>query len=478
MGVPMPNEAMVERARVRLSVALKGKYLLERVLGVGGMATVYAATHRNGKEFAIKVLHPELSVIDDIRSRFLREGYLANRVRHPGAVAVLDDDVTEDGCAFLVMELLHGESVESLWDRHGHRLPLELVIGIGLQLLEVLGAAHRRGVVHRDIKPENLLLLSDGHVKVLDFGIARVRGAAAGHTTEPGFTMGTPAFMAPEQALAELGEVDAQTDLWAAGATLFTLASGEIVHGSGSAQQVMLRAATEEARPLSKVVPGAPAPFCAVVDHALAFAKSDRWRTAEDMHHALRDAVVAIFGNVPDPARVAEIARSLDDAPTIPPASDEPSAPSALSVPRGAARTRRSMLGLGAAATLAALVAGIVVARVHGAGLVTEPDKMHSATTASSAPAASLAARPDAPSVLAAPSVTLAPTIREIALDQLPTAPEAPSVPPARPRPNAPPAVFSALSATPPAPSLKKPNCTPPFEFDSDGNKRWKRECL
>src|SRR6516162_9346745 len=118
-----------QRAQSRVGSTLKGKYRLDRVLGVGGMATVYAATHRNGKEFAIKVLHPELSVIGEIRSRFLREGYLANRVKHPGAVAVLDDDVTEDGSAFLVMELLHGDTVERLWERRHQRLPTKLTVG-------------------------------------------------------------------------------------------------------------------------------------------------------------------------------------------------------------------------------------------------------------------------------------------------------------------------------------------------------------
>ena len=102
------DEDLVERANARVGALLKGKYTLDRVLGIGGMATVYAATHRNGKEFAVKVLHADLSMRTDTRTRFLREGYLANRVNHPGAVAVLDDDVAEDGGAFLVMELLHG----------------------------------------------------------------------------------------------------------------------------------------------------------------------------------------------------------------------------------------------------------------------------------------------------------------------------------------------------------------------------------
>src|SRR5580704_4840609 len=102
------DDEVAARSNARLGMLLKGKYTLDRVLGIGGMATVYAATHRNGKEFAVKVLHADLSLRADARTRFLREGYLANRVKHPGAVAVLDDDVTEEGEAFLVMELLHG----------------------------------------------------------------------------------------------------------------------------------------------------------------------------------------------------------------------------------------------------------------------------------------------------------------------------------------------------------------------------------
>src|SRR5580704_369198 len=145
------DEDLVERANARLGVVLKGKYSLDRVLGIGGMATVYAGTHRNGKQFAIKVLHADLSMRTDTRTRFLREGYLANRVNHPGAVAVLDDDVADDGGAFLVMELIQGQTIEALWEHHRGRLPLPIVTGIGLQLLDVLMAAHTRGLIHRDI---------------------------------------------------------------------------------------------------------------------------------------------------------------------------------------------------------------------------------------------------------------------------------------------------------------------------------------
>ena len=128
----MPVEEVDEvalRAQERVGSVLREKYRLDRVLGIGGMAVVYAATHRNQKQFAVKMLHPELSLRRDIRTRFLREGYAANSFKHAGAVAVLDDDVAEDGAAFLVMEMLEGSGVEEMWERDaahrdaGYRLP-------------------------------------------------------------------------------------------------------------------------------------------------------------------------------------------------------------------------------------------------------------------------------------------------------------------------------------------------------------------
>src|SRR5579862_7764189 len=110
----LDNELFV-RAQGRVGAVLRGKHRLDRVLGVGGMAVVYAATHRNKKRFAIKMLHPELSVRENIRTRFLREGYVANSVEHSGAVAVLDDDIAEDGSAFVVMELLEGAPIDEVW---------------------------------------------------------------------------------------------------------------------------------------------------------------------------------------------------------------------------------------------------------------------------------------------------------------------------------------------------------------------------
>ena len=163
------------RAEARIGSVIKDKWRLDRLLGVGGMACVYAATHRNKKRAAVKVLHREFSTDTAIRERFLREGYLANSVGHRGVVTVDDDDVTEDGAAFIVMELLDGETLEQRWRRKGHRLPLEEVLAVADQVLDALAAAHDKGVVHRDLKPENLFLTRDGVVKLLDFGIGRLK---------------------------------------------------------------------------------------------------------------------------------------------------------------------------------------------------------------------------------------------------------------------------------------------------------------
>jgi serine/threonine-protein kinase len=290
------NDDSQRLADQRLGRVLRGKYRLDKVLGVGGMAVVYAATHRNKKRFAIKMLHPELSLNESIRTRFLREGYVANSVEHPGAVAVLDDDVAEDGAAFVVMELLDGAALDTIAAREGGRLAVGLAVSVGDALLDVLAAAHAKKIVHRDIKPANIFLTSDGRLEVLDFGIARLREEGTGEATATGAMLGTPAFMAPEQALGESTTVDAQTDLWAVGATLFTLLSGELVHPGENAQQLLIRAATRKARSLAAVAPTVPKSIADVIDKALAFDKSERWASATEMRDALAKAYQSAAG--------------------------------------------------------------------------------------------------------------------------------------------------------------------------------------
>jgi len=307
---------MEDRAKARLGTVLRGKYRLDRLLGIGGMAAVYKATHRNRAEFAIKLLHTELSIHESVRTRFVREGYAANSVQHPGAVLVVDDDIDENGQAFLVMELLRGEELDKLRVNAGGTLEPPIVVALVLQLLDVLGSAHTQGIVHRDIKPPNLFVTTSGMLKVLDFGIARARDVAteSAGVTGTGILLGTPAYMAPEQAMAQPERIGGRTDLWAAGATLFTLLTGEYVHGSMPAMQAVISTATKPAPPLLSVWQRGDPGVAAVVDRALAFEPEARWASAAEMRAALESAARAAFGAIPTRDAVAEWLEEQDPA--------------------------------------------------------------------------------------------------------------------------------------------------------------------
>jgi serine/threonine-protein kinase len=326
------DSSEAERAvRRRVGRTVRGKYRIDRVLGIGGMAAVYAATHRNNKRFAIKMLHDEYARNAEICGRFTREGYVANSVGHAGAVAVLDDDVAEDGAPFLVMELLEGHALEELAERLG-RLPYDVVLGIAHELLDVLAIAHAKGIVHRDIKPANVFLTTAGQLKVLDFGIARMReGQREQSHTRTGVTLGTPSYMAPEQALGRVNLVDARTDLWAVGAVLFKLISNRLVHEADTLQEALVFAATNPAPALAAVVPDVPPAIAAIVDRALAFQKEARWQSAVEMRAAVHEAHQALAtGSSPRTSLDSFMASLPALAPTLkPPPIDSSAAPHA-----------------------------------------------------------------------------------------------------------------------------------------------------
>jgi serine/threonine-protein kinase len=279
----------------RLGTCLRGKYRVDSILGTGGMSVVFAVTHRNGRRFALKMLRPELSGRREFRERFLREGYIANVVGHPGAVTVLDDDVAEDGSAFLVMELLDGEGLDAVLLRNSVGLPPVAALSVAYRLLDVVAAAHSRRIVHRDLKPANLFITREGELKVLDFGIAQLHEPdCEAPTQSSGVTTGTPAFMAPEQARGRPS--DARSDLYSVGATLFTLLSGRRVHDGENWQDQMVKAATEPARPMASIAPHLPRPVCAVIDRALAFTPESRWQTARSMRAAVESAHWSLTG--------------------------------------------------------------------------------------------------------------------------------------------------------------------------------------
>ncbi len=291
-----------QRARARVGSWLNDKYRLDVLLGVGGMAAVYKATHRSKAELAIKILHPEWCADAEVLRRFHREASGANSVKHPAVVRVLDDDMTPEGVAFLVMDLVDGAPLEDIWERYGRRLPLGPALNLLAQLLDVLAAAHAKGVIHRDIKPANLLVQRDGVLKVMDFGIARVRDAmrrvgvpADTFVTATGVILGTPAFMPPEQAMGDTKKVDARADLWSVGATLFTMLSGRAVHGELSELRHVLAAATTPAPSILEVVDDLHPEVARVIDRALAHDRDQRWESAAAMMAAADAASRAVF---------------------------------------------------------------------------------------------------------------------------------------------------------------------------------------
>jgi serine/threonine protein kinase len=484
---------ILSRAEARLGTVLRGKYRLDRILGIGGMAVVYKATHRNLAEFAVKMLHPEVSLSADIRSRFLREGYAANSIKHPGAVLVVDDDVSEDGAAFLVMELIDGIGCEDLWEKHDRKLSPTIASAILVQLLDVLAAAHEKGVVHRDIKPANLFITRTGNVKVLDFGIARAREALATNAkaTGTGMMLGTPAFMAPEQAKGKSKEIDGRTDIWAAGATFFTLVSGQLVHAAETAHELLIEAATAPARSLATATPDVSTAIVALIDRALASSMEDRWASAS----AMRDALLALrpFGSgrpedvlaavVPGSARPPPtVARTIDSGgvpqlPRAPAVTPKSAMPLTTSSPMSSDRdptvpvssSLRWMVGSGVAlATLTLAVAGwFQWSKAHSHPSVPEPatsvgvviDAVPSSDTRASAPASS-----------AVPSV---------AFVDLPVVDAGHDGGPhvATPPPPPPPAPIrhhrEASQAPPP-----NHDCDQNFTLDEQGQKHWKPQCF
>jgi serine/threonine-protein kinase len=266
----------------RIGTVLCGKWTLERLLGSGGMASVYVGLHKIGRRDAIKILHPQIARDEQLRARFDQEAHAANRFVHPGAVEIRDINVTEDGCPFLVMELLEGEALRARYDRLGPPDTAE-ILRIVDNVLDVLAAAHAQGIIHRDIKPDNLFYLPGGRIKVLDFGVARVANELQ---TRTGTALGTLPYMPPEQIKGM--DIDVRVDLFALGATMFRLITKRHIHQGRSDAELLVKMATLPAPPLASVAPETPASLCAIVDRALAFDRERRYPSATAMQQDIR----------------------------------------------------------------------------------------------------------------------------------------------------------------------------------------------
>jgi serine/threonine-protein kinase len=462
------RDPLVVRSRSRLGNMLHDKWHLDVLLGVGGMAAVYAATHRNGSRAAIKVLHPEMSTNPVVRERFLWEGYVANAVGHDGAVKVLDDDAEEDGGLFLITELLDGETLEERRMRLGGRLPAEEVLFVADKLLEVLAAAHGKGIVHRDLKPENVFLTRAGQVKVLDFGIARLRElSTAKSLTQSGTMIGTPAYMAPEHARGLSDDVDERSDLWSCGAMMFCLLCGRSVHEGRTVNEQLVNAITRPAPSLAAVAPDAPAAIVRVVDRALEFSKDMRWASAGKMLEGVRIAYLETYGR-PIASQAAPslgnlpnrtLAHGAESVSLSVPTTARPVAASYWPAPLQAWTQRARWLAIGGAVAFGFVTTTLVWTVVRG--------RSRAAADASAIVALPAAAPPAAPQsvILVVPSAP-----PEVAVTDLPVAEAAAKA--ARS-----PAKKSSAGAA--AAASAKAACDPPYTVDSaTGKRHWKVECL
>jgi len=279
--------------RARLDSGLSGRYTIERELGRGGMATVYLASDlKHDRSVAIKLLHPDIASSLGAE-RFQREIKLAARLQHPHILGVHDSGVIpgeagEPIAYWFTMPYVEGESLRERMQREG-QLPFDDAVRIASEAADALDYAHQRGVVHRDIKPENILL-SGSHALVADFGIARALhgegGAGEPRLTGTGLAVGTPAYMSPEQAAGE-ARIDARTDVYALGAVLYEMLTGEPPFTGPTAQAVIARMLTEAPRPVRSTRQQVPASVDAAIARALARAPADRWATTGEFARAV-----------------------------------------------------------------------------------------------------------------------------------------------------------------------------------------------
>jgi serine/threonine protein kinase len=472
-----PERASTLILPVRPGRLIGGKYVLTRRLGSGSMGEVWLAHHQTLHEgVALKLLTraPPFGDIEDAASaaaRFRLEAQVAARLsRRTRHIVRVTDHGEEGALAYLVMEVLEGLTLDAILLRRGC-MPPARVTDLVVQIARGLEHAHAEGVVHRDLKPANVFLTrnEDGAplVKILDFGIARLMPAS--RTTSPFSTaanvvLGTPGYMSPEHSYG-MAQPDAFFDLWALATVAYEALTGELPVPGLHVHELLANLRTRRFVPIHERDPGLPGGLAGFFERAFAERASDRYSNAAELAHAFQ---CAISGTKAASQRtlVGPIANVNDSAqPVVLPAASAPLplpgfAPSHWTVLRIAAGGGLiAALGIGAAVVLAGRApsgeAGTRTVMAISPGGAEAPDPVPSG-----APEPETVSRP-VPEVGEAPSV--------IATTASATSP--------RPRPAAPP---TASSSMPPraASAAGSVGCTPPYDLDSNGNKRWKRECL
>ncbi len=273
------------------------RYIVESVLGLGGMSVVYKAQHKlMNRIVAIKMLHNVLKQDITALERFKLEAQAASSLNHQNVITVYDFGVTADGEPFFVMDYLEGESLKDLLERKG-RLPYDRALALFKQICDGLEAAHKRGIIHRDLKPANVVITKqdDGSelLRLVDFGIAKMMpqaGKADQHLTKTGEVFGSPIYMSPEQCLGK--EIDARSDIYALGCLMYETLTGRVPFIGDSFLETMNKHVGENPKPLHEVVPDAniPPELENVISRCMAKKPDDRFATVGE----LRDTLVYI----------------------------------------------------------------------------------------------------------------------------------------------------------------------------------------
>ena len=346
-------------------------FRLEGLLGEGGMGKVYRAQDtRLHRPVAVKLLSAELTGDPERKQRFLQEARAAARINHPAVAQIFDADEA-DGVTFIVMELVEGQTIRQLV--LNRELDLVGTMEIGIQVARGLAKAHEMGIIHRDIKPANVMRTNDGHVKILDFGLAKLVAPPAGHDTpeapsldewetartRSGIMMGTPAYMSPEQVRGL--PVDARTDIFALGILLFEMATGQSPFERDNFRQALHAAAYEDTPPMNSVRAHIPDELQRVVNHCLRKQPEERYATArlvaEDLEKLRRHTESSLVRGTAWRQRLAEAVYQLRQQP---PARLAIYALAAVAVLVG---LYSSVLRIGAEKVIPVLVVGFVLYR-------------------------------------------------------------------------------------------------------------------
>src|SRR3954470_1838384 len=359
-----PKDQAVLRFSSELIVGMviRDKYQILRRIGAGGMATVYEAKHIAFNEIrALKVVSSRLAEDDAFLKRFRSEAVVTRKLQHPNAVRVDDFDTTEDGRPYIVMEYVEGMDLRHAIEKSGP-FSIARTLSIGKQVASALAAAHKLGITHRDIKPDNILLIQqpDGadQVKVLDFGIAKIRDTSdmgTGYTTtKTGVVVGTPQYMSPEQAMGKSGEaIDGRSDIYSLGCALYEMLTGQLPFESETPVGLLIHHIQTTPMPPHQRAPQQRIPYALsmVLMKAMEKEKDHRYQSAEEMIEALDQALhatTAMMGSAPElgartdlmgsaeagPAAAAARKRITPKPMTPPPRAAAPPVPA----PRAAAR--------------------------------------------------------------------------------------------------------------------------------------------